>query len=212
MPDGTLGEIIERRRLRNAVATWLLIAVLFVTAGGAVLGGEPIWGLFVALVGTLAVIPAVATRRATAMLPWEVVLLAALPAIGRVVVVGQQLDGVELSGRVSTYLAVAAAALILAVELDTFTGVKMSDSFAVGFTAIATTAAAGAWALLRYGADQFLGTQLLLDGRPEEVIETALMWDFVAATAVGLGAGVLFEFYFRRRARVGSRLPREVQP
>jgi hypothetical protein len=40
---------------------------------------------------------------------------------------------------------------------------------------------------------------LLLDGRPEAVIEAELMWDFVAATLAGLLAGLLFEYYFRRR-------------
>jgi hypothetical protein len=33
------------------------------------------------------------------------------------------------------------------------------------------------------------------------------MWDFVAATVAGVFAGVLFEYYFRRRARLRRRIP-----
>ncbi|TKX56791.1 hypothetical protein EXE48_18290, partial [Halorubrum sp. ASP1] len=36
------------------------------------------------------------------------------------------------------------------------------------------------------------------------------MWDFVAATVAGLLAGLLFEYYFRRRAGSRERLPEEV--
>jgi cyanophycinase-like exopeptidase len=37
------------------------------------------------------------------------------------------------------------------------------------------------------------------------------MWDFVAATGAGVLAGVVFDRYFRRRARVERRLPDEVE-
>jgi hypothetical protein len=37
------------------------------------------------------------------------------------------------------------------------------------------------------------------------------MWDFVAASLIGLLAGVLFELYFRRRASPDARLPPEVR-
>ena len=53
-------------------------------------------------------------------------------------------------------------------------------------------------------------TRYLLDGRPEHVVETALMWDFVAATVAGVVAGLLFEYYFRRRARGADRTDVEV--
>ncbi len=114
----------------------------------------------------------------------------------------------SFTGRVSTYLAVAAIALIVAVELDVFTPVRMNHSFAVFFVVIATMAAAGVWAVVQWLSDLYLGTRLLLNGRPEHVVEAGLMWDFVAATVAGIGAGVVFAYYVRRQAGT-SRVPEE---
>lgn len=127
--------------------------------------------------------------------------------MGRLLVVGQTVGGVTLTGRVTTYVAVAAAALILAVELDVFTPVRMTHTFAVLFVVVTTVATAGLWAEARWLSDTLLGTQVLLDGRPEHVIEEALMWDFVAATVAGVVAGVCFEHYFRRFANETPRYP-----
>lgn len=210
MSRSTLRDVVEQERV-NATISWAIVAFLLATALGTILGGDPVWGAFVVSVAGLAVVPAVTTRNATAMLPWEVLLLAALPALGRTLVVGETIAGLTLSGRIATFLAVAAVALVVAVELDVFTPVRMNEPFAVVFVSMTTTAAAGVWALARFLTDSFLGTQLLLDGRPERVVETALMWDFVAASAIGLLAGVLFELYFRRRASTETRVPPEVR-
>jgi len=83
----------------------------------------------------------------------------------------------------------------------------MSHRFAVVFVVVTTMAAAGIWAVVRWLSDVLVGTRFLYDGRPEHVIEEALMWDFVAATVAGVFAGVLFEYYFRRRARLARRIP-----
>lgn len=210
MPRSTLRDVVEQERV-NAGLSWVIVAFLLVTALGTALRGDPVWGVFVASVAGLAVIPAVATRTPTAMLPWEVLVLAGLPALGRTLVAGETIAGLTLSGRVATFFAVAAVALVVAVELDVFTTVRMNEPFAVVFVSLTTTAAAGVWALARYLTDSFLGTALLLDGRSEAAVETALMWDFVAATLIGLLAGVLFELYFRRRASPDARLPPEVR-
>jgi hypothetical protein len=160
-----------------------------------------VWAGFTAVVAVLALVPAVRYRDPLTMLPWEVLLVASLPVVGRTFVVGQRVGGVALTGRVTTYLAVAAVALVIAVELDVFTPVRMNEAFALLFVVVATTAAAGVWAVAQWVSDLYLGTSLLLDGRPEAVIERELMWDFVAATAAGVLAGLLFEYYFRRRSR-----------
>ena len=78
------------------------------------------------------------------------------------------------------------------------------------FVVITTMAAAGLWAVGQWLSDLYLGTGFLLGRGTEEEVEAALMWDFVAATVAGLAAGVLFEFYFRRRARIDDRLPRQL--
>ncbi|WP_101294862.1 hypothetical protein [Halegenticoccus soli] len=209
MPNTGLRDIVESRRT-NAGLGWLLIGFLCLTAAGEVVTGDLVWAGFTVAVAVLAAVPALAYRTPAAMLPWEVLLLASLPVIGRALIAGVTVDGVVLTGRVSTYLAVAAVALIVAVELDVFTPVRMNYSFAVLFVVVATMAAAGVWAIVQWVSDLYLGTSFLLDGRPEEEIETALMLDFVAATASGIGAGVLFEYYFRRRTDSRRRLPDEV--
>jgi hypothetical protein len=201
-----LRRLVERRRL-NAVLGWAFVVVLCLIGVGAVVNGRPLWAGFTLTLVGLAVVPAVAFRRIDAMVPWEVLALASIPSLGRLLVVGQTVGGVTLTGRITTYVAVAAAALILVVELDVFTPVRLSDSFAVVFVAIATVAAAGLWAEVRWLSDVLFGTGFLLDGRPEHVIEEALMWDFVAATVAGVIAGVLFEFYFRRYADTTPRYP-----
>jgi len=209
MSRTTLRNVVERHRV-NAAVGWVIVATLLAAGAGALFTDDPVWGAFVLVVAGLAVVPPVVTRHPTAMLPWEVLGLAALPAVGRTLFVGEQFVGVTLTGRIATFLAVAAVALVVTVELDAFTTVRMTESFAVAFVGLTTTAAAGVWALARYVADTLFGTQLLLDGRPLQQVETALMWDFVAATLVGLVAGVVFELYFRRRHPPTDRLPTEV--
>ena len=203
---GGLRRLVERRR-PNAILGWSFVVVLCLTGVGAVLGGRPLWAGFTLTLVGLAVAPAAAFRKPDAMLPWEVLALASVPSLGRLLVAGQTVGGVTLTGRITSYVAVAAAALILAVELDVFTPVRMSDSFAMVFVAIATVATAGLWAEVRWLSDSLFGTAFLLDGRPEHVIEEALMWDFVAATVAGVVAGVLFELYFRRYADTTPRYP-----
>lgn len=201
-----LRRLVEQRRL-NAVLGWVFVSGLCLIGVAAVVDGNPLWAGFTLALVALAVAPAVAFRRFDAMLPWEVLALASIPSLAQLLVPGQTVGGVTLTGRVTTYVAVAAAALILTVELDVFTPVRMSDSFAVLFVAIATVATAGLWAEIRWLADIFFGTTFLLDGRPEHVIETALMWDFVAATVAGVLTGILFELYFRRYADATPRYP-----
>jgi hypothetical protein len=195
-----LRDVVESQRL-NAVLAWVLVGFLGLAVVANLLERSVVWAGFTAAVAALALVPAVRYRDPVTMLPWEVLLVASLPVVGRTFVVGQRVGGFTLTGRVTTYLAVAAVALIIAVELDVFTPVRMNEAFALLFVVVATTAAAGMWAVAQWVSDLYLGTSLLLDGRPEAVIERELMWDFVAATVAGVLAGLLFEYYFRRRSR-----------
>ncbi|ELZ94110.1 hypothetical protein C440_10833 [Haloferax mucosum ATCC BAA-1512] len=205
-----LRRFVRSRRL-NAALAWLFAGFLAAVAiGSVVTGGDLVWGGFATVVAALTVVPAVAFREPQAMLPWEVVALASFPVVARVLVRGQTIGGVTFTGRVSTYLAVAAVALIVAVELDVFTPVRMNQAFAIFFVVIATMAAAGVWAVVQWLSDIYLGTELLFNGRGDDAIEAGLMWDFVAATVSGLVGGVLFEHYFRRRARSRERIPADV--
>jgi len=210
MESAALVAIVEDQRV-NAVLAWAFTLFLVAAAAAAAWRGHLLWAGFAGTVAVLGLLPAVAYGGPQVMLPWEVLALAAAPVVGRTFVVGQVVGGITLTGRVTTHLAVAAVALIVAVELDLFTPVRMTRSFAVAFVAVATTATAGVWAVAQWASDLHLGTTFLLDGRPEAVVERAVMLDFVAATVVGLLAGLLFEWYFRRRAHADDRLPVDVR-
>lgn len=202
---GRLGHIVENARL-NAVIAWVVIAFLLGVVVASLVNRDFLWAGFAVVVATLALIPMVAYRRPTLMLPWEVLVLAALPLIGRTFAT------VPLTSQLATYLSVAALALIIAVELHLFTTVLMTPGFAVLFVVVATMATAGVWAVVRWVLDVVIGTQfLLVTGLDEEVIERQLMWEFVYSTLAGLAAGVIFEGYFRRRARYADRIPEGVE-
>jgi hypothetical protein len=180
----------------NAVLAWLLVAGAVTVALGNVAVSQQLWALFALSVAGVGAFPAVARRSMRAMPPWEVLGLATVPLLARSVG-----DGVVSD--VTTYFAVAAVALLIAVELDVFTAVEMSYSFAVFFVVVTTMAAAGIWAVVRWLADIYLGTGFVVD-------ERALMLEFVASTVAGIGAGVVFEMYFRRFARGRERVEVEL--
>ncbi|MEF8773855.1 MAG: hypothetical protein V5A23_01240 [Halobacteriales archaeon] len=199
-----VGSMLADRR-RNAALTWLLVAFLGGVAGQSLLSGDFLWAGFVLAVVLLVAAPPVAYRDATVMLPWEVVALAALPIIGRV------LASFELTGDLAMYLSVATLALIIAVELHVFTGVRMTFGFAVFFVVVTTMATAGVWAVVRWASDVWMGTTLLYEpGLDEAAVERGVMMEFVYSTAMGLVGGLVFELYFRRRAPLSERVPEEV--
>lgn len=195
-----LSLVLETERA-NAIIAWLLVAFVVLVVFESFLDGDLLWAGFAVIVVALALVPTVAHRSPAVMLPWEVLVLAALPLIGRALAAN------PLFGRFATYLAVAAIALIIAVELHAFTPIQMTPGFAVLFVVIGTMATAGLWAVARWIVDITFGTGfLLMPGLTEAEIETRLMWEFVYSTAAGVVAGVIFEGYFRRRARLDGRV------
>ncbi|KZN25824.1 hypothetical protein A4G99_05235 [Haladaptatus sp. R4] len=192
-----LDALVEDKRV-NAGLAWLLVGFLVIVMIGSLVQDDLLWAMFAGSVAVLALVPPLAFRNTEAMLPWEVLILAALPVLGR------ELATLALTTRVATYLSVAALALIVAVELHVFTPVRMNHWFAVLFVVIATIATAGVWAVVQWLSDSYLGTHLLHS-------EYRLMWDFVYATVVGIVAGLVFEWYFRRVIPTEERLPAEIQ-
>lgn len=187
----------------NALIGWLFVAFLGFATIESFVGGDTQWGIFVAGVLALCLIVPVAFRDPAVMLPWEVIALAALPTFGRAVAT------FNLLSDFTVYVSVAALALIVAVELDLFTTVRMTVGFAITFVVFATLATAGTWALLRWTLDLTLGTNtLLVDGVSDQTVHDDLMVEFLYSALAGLAAGLVFEGYFRRRPM--RRLPEEV--
>ena len=203
--SGDVTKLLRDRRL-NALLAWLVVG-LFLTLGvGSVLDGQALWTVFAATLVFLAVLPPLAFRSVEAMLPWEMLLLAALPVAGRLFAT------IPATGTLSTYLSVAAVALIVAVELHLFTPVKMTPRFAVVFVSVTTLATAGVWAVVRWVSDLLLGTAFLLDpALSKHAIEEALMWEFVASAIAGVGAGLFFAVYMQSQLATAT-FPEEATP
>lgn len=183
----------------NAAVAWLLVAALVVVGVEELVVGDFLWAAFAIVVAALALVPPTAYRSRHVMLPWEVLLMAALPVIG--LAVGAD----RLTGHFAAYLAVAAVALVITVELHVFTAVRMTPSFAIVLVVVGTMAAAGLWGLTQWAFDIFLGTELITDNE-------SLMWEFVYSAVAGVGAGIVFEVYFRRSMRAEKRVPDAVVP
>ncbi len=200
MEEATIERLLRDEQL-NALLAWVVVAGVGLTVVGSVLAGDLLWSVFATVVAAIVLLPPLVFADPEVMLPWEVLALAGLPVLGR------SIATLQVTSRVGTYLSVAALALVVVVELHAFTSVSMSPSFAVAFVAIATMAVAGVWAVLRWTVDLWLGTTFLLDPALDlEAIERGLMLEFVASTVAGVLAGVVFEFYIRRRARVRRRV------
>jgi len=209
---GTAGGVsrLLRDRRTNTVLSWCVVGVVAAGCLATVAANQLLWAGFAATVVVLALAPPVAFRDASVMLPWEVLVLVAVPVLGRSL--APQVGTPPVVGRIATYLGVAALALVVAVELDVFTRVEMVEWVAVCFVVVTTMAAAGAWAVVKWVSDLYLGTAfVLVPGLSPVEQEARVMWDFVAAATAGVLAGVVFQQYFRRIAAGKQRLPRAVR-
>lgn len=196
MDSKGLSRLVSDQRT-NAAVGWVL-AVLVVVAGvGGFLRGDLLWLVFTATVAGIVTLPALVTRNPLLLPPWELVLVATLPAAGRL------FTTTIVTGQVATYIAVAALALLAAVDLDVFTTVRMNDSFAALFVVVTTLAAAGVWAVVRWLSDNALGTTFITD-------EHTLMVEFSASAIAGIVAGLAYVVY-RRRSDPAERLPERVE-
>ena len=177
-----LDHIVER----GGSLCWGLLAVISLVVAydlwtGGYLGAVLGLGVLLVIVG-----PSVVHRSIDILVPWQVLLIAVLALLAR------QAIGWEPVQFVGNYLVIATIAVVLAVEIHKYTRVEMNRAFATVFVAMVTMTVATAWALGRWGVDLILGTGFIPSNE-------ALMWELIAAAAVGLGAGVLFDQYLRPR-------------
>ena len=193
--EDRLTELVRDGRL-NAVAAWAMIAVLAGVLVESALDYDLLSAVIVVGLGAVVLAPTVAARDWRAMLPAELVGLALLPVLVRAVFGGEL-------GTFATYVAIAALALVIAVDLHMFTSLRLTHWFAVVFVVMATLAAAAVWTVLRWNLDQSGGTAYL-------TTNDALMIEWLYVTLAGLAAGLLFDGYFRGRGRRLRRVIRRV--
>jgi len=182
-----ISQLFEDGRF-NAVLSWVVVLLFFLVLVESLVDRDWPWVAFMGGVITIVLVPPANQRSPYVMLPWELLLLASFPAIVRALEIS------ALANTFATYLSIAALALIITVELHVLSRVQVSHWFAVTFTVLTTLAAAGAWAIVRWNLDHFLGTTLLTTN---EDLMIEFLWVFLA----GIAAGILFDLYFRRRAR-----------
>lgn len=183
--------VVFSRDRSNAGVVYATAAVLVVIGGLQFARGELLWVAFAAFALVLALAPTVAARDPYLVVPGELVALAAVPVAVSV------LDAGSLATQVTTYLAVAALALLLTVELTAFTPVEMPLRVAIPFVVLSAMAVAGAWMVVQWLSDAYLGTALV-EGVPD------VMWEFAVATGVGLVAGPALAVYFDPDAALGG--------
>lgn len=164
------------------------VGILILTIASSLRSDALLWAGFSFAILVVIVLPPWSSGRWSVMVPWP---LSAVSAIA--VLVG----GFGIAPELAGYFAVAALALIVAVELDAFTSVDMSRRFAVGFAVLTTLAVQGVWIVLQYYSDRWLGTDFLTS-------QVELQIDIVLVTVVGLAMGAVFEWYFARVKHVGS--------
>lgn len=166
----------------RAVTGWTLIAVSALAAVITMVVGSPIWGAFVLTVAIVASLPALARRDWTAMVPWPLLAILAIGALSK---------GAGVYEETAGYLVIVALALIVVIELDTFTPVELSRRFAVVFGVMTAMAVEGLWIVVQFISDRYLGTGLLRS-------QVELQWDIVVVTVVAMTIGVLYRLYESR--------------
>ena len=172
----------------NAVLGWTTTGIVALAAIESVLTDAVLWGGLALLIVSIVALPAVATGRPTAMVPWPIPSVAAVAVLGRALGFYPDVTG---------YVAIGTIALLLVVEADVYTDVELSRRFAVVFATMTTMSLQAFWIVAQYCSDRWLGTAFL-------VSQTELQWDIVYVTVVGVALGVLAEWYFDRFEPVGS--------
>lgn len=181
----------------NAAISWVVTVVLAGIAVAAFLAGL-LAVLAVAAVATfVAVVPPLVAGAWTRTISWPLLAIAAIP-----LVVGTGQPG--FFGEVIIGLSVATLALLVVVALQLVTTVRMTPNYAIAFVVIATLATAGFWAVGSAASAVLVGTAF---------VETndELMYVFTATAVAGVGAGLVFRWYFRRLlSREAVQPPEEV--
>lgn len=165
--------------------SWGALVVILVATGWSLVHGAFRWVLFgLGLAGILLITPVV-YRSGRVMPSWPVTVLAALPFAVGVAAPGGPVEQFAAS------MAVAAMALVVATQVDTFTRVRMNRGVTVGFVVMTTLTAAGTWEIGKWLLDVTMGTSLIGGN-------DALMWRLITSAIAGIIAGLFFDWYLKR--------------
>jgi hypothetical protein len=107
---------------------WVVVAVIAATFVESALDLDRQWMAFVVGVGAIVLLPPAAYGEWRVMVLWELLVVVAVPLIGRALYPGAV-------GAFASYFAVAGSALIVTVELHTFTELEVTHWFAVALVA-----------------------------------------------------------------------------
>lgn len=165
----------------NAILAWILLAGLSVSVAGNFVGDELLWALFGTATILIALVPPLLAKNPTVMVSWKVLLLSVLPALTHVLNVFIPLLG---------YVSIAALGLLIVSEIDQFTSARLPNWLAAALVVMATMTVASFWVSVRFFSNLWLGTSFVTS------VE-ALMWGLIAATAIGVGFGILFGGWLR---------------
>ncbi|ELY58950.1 hypothetical protein [Natronolimnohabitans innermongolicus] len=169
----------------NAALSWVTVAVAIAVGAWALGEGLVHEVLFAATAVTIALVPAIALESTRAALPWEVTAAAIAALVAA-------LAAPDLwSRQVVLYGGAGVLALALTLELNALTEVRLERWLAVAFVAMLAAAIAATWATLTWVQDGIAGTDVI-------ATNAEVMWLLIAATTVGLFAGVCFDLYYRQ--------------
>lgn len=192
-PEDLLEQLFESGRA-NAILAWIIAGLFVLVWVESLLTWDRQWLVFTLALLAIVLVPPVSQRSPMIMLPWELLVLTSFPVVARTLEISQ------LANDFTTYLSIAAVALIVVVELHVLARVRVTHWFAVVVVVLATLAVAAAWAIVRWLMDRHLDTAYLLYHGDQDLANEALMIEFFWVLLAGLVAGVLFDLYFRRRA------------
>lgn len=180
--------VLARSELFNAIIGWGVAGLLGVATIRGILSDAFLWAGFSVVILAVVLFPPWSTGSWSVMAPWPLPVIAATAVLA---------GGSGIYPEIAGYFAVAALALLTAVEIDAFTAVEMSRRFAVSFAVLTTLAVQGLWIIAQYYSDRWLETGFLSS-------QTELQVDIVLVTLIGLSMGVVFEWYFARVEHAGS--------
>lgn len=169
----------------NALIGWTAAGCATTAAAASLVVDPSIWVGYALLLAVVVALPAAMTRDLTTMAHWPILSVATIAVVARIA---------GLYPGAAGHVAIVALALVVVVELDSFTSIRLTRRFAVGLAVLTTMAIEAIWIIVQFLSDRWLGTGYL-------TTQTELQWDIVVVTVVSLAVGVVFYWYLTRRGR-----------